>query len=720
MRSTQVRALTAAALQRENPRTMTTRGGRFGSARTRLGAAALACTTLAPLAASCASEGPPRGSLMVVVDTNVTPGRDFDTLRIRVQDDGSREIAYRYGWDEAAQRATVEDGGYLPLTVNVQNASDTLAARKVSVTAWKAGAPVFVRDAELVLPAAGTKALRLTVEALCLPPLAAEGARPVAWPERDWAVSCAEGQTCFAGSCAPAHVDVNALEEYAPERVFGGASGPGQGGACVDALGCFTRRAKEDGSLDEARLAQAVTPLAALGECVLDTRLLKGREDLIVAVELPTTLGVCGANGCLAMLDRAGSSPLATGWRTVGGALSLPKVVCDRQLRVFVRIGADATCPLKEPRAPLSGEASALGPTSRAPANRRAEPVVVDGGAQAGVVCASWRPSSELCAKENVSCGEVLTEDDGCALPYFPAERYAQCRGVGETVACASTDTAGMKRIPGGTYLMGSTGVEEGVYAGSNELPQHAVTVREFWLDTTEVTAGAFEDWCAGPGNGTPTCRGMTRDAGAETACTYLNAKRGHPMNCVSWYTANAYCAARGKRLPTEEEWEYAARSGTKQYHYPWGNASPSNAQLCWSGVSARAGTCPVGSFPSGASAEGVQDLAGNVWEWTASGYSESYSNFRTNSARVSRGGSWGGATARRTSVPRAATGASLRSAATSSVFAAPGQFNSDIGPIIAWRMNPSAASAKRPAVRGRAYPWGVSYAYGPRKGFVA
>ena len=115
-------------------------------------------------------------------------------------------------------------------------------------------------------------------------------------------------------------------------------------------------------------------------------------------------------------------------------------------------------------------------------------------------------------------------------------------------------------------------------------------------------------------------------------------------MNCVSWFHASAYCASQGKRLSTEEEWEYAARSGARQYAYPWGNEAPTgDTRLCWSGGTARSGTCPVGSFsPAGDSAEGVKDLAGNVYEWTASRYSDDYSNFRTNQARVFRGGGWG------------------------------------------------------------------------------
>lgn len=589
----------------------------------------------ASLISACASEGPPRGSLMVVVDTNVTPGRDFDLLRVRVQDDPSTEIAFHYGWDEAENRAVARDGGYLPFTVNVQNARETLTSRRVSVAAWKGSDPVFVRDAELVLPASGTKALRLTVESLCFPPLAAEGAKPVAWPERDWAVACAEGQTCFAGACASSHVDGSALEDYAPERVYGGAPGPGQGGTCADVLGCFTRRANADGSLDEARLAQVVTPVLEYGECTLDVRGLGGAEAIAVALELPPEgPGVCGANGCVASLDRVrGGASGEVGWSSVGGRLTVPRRVCDRGARVLVRTQGDEGCTTKVVTTPACGETSSLGDAARArPRTRASEKLIFEGGGDGGIVCPSMSVSRDLCGRANAACGEVLMDDERCG----GHGRYAQCRTAEETTACPSTEVAAMKRVPGGTFLMGSTVAE--VSAGrafSDELPQHAVTVREFWLDETEVTAGAFEDWCAGDGSETETCRGMRRYA---LPATYKNGLRQHPMNGVSWLEANAYCAAHGKRLPTEEEWEYAARGGSKQYVYPWGNDAPSATRLCW----ARSGTCPVGSFPGGASVHGVLDLAGSVSEWTSSRDSESYRVYRTSASRVYRGGGWG------------------------------------------------------------------------------
>jgi len=178
-----------------------------------------------------------------------------------------------------------------------------------------------------------------------------------------------------------------------------------------------------------------------------------------------------------------------------------------------------------------------------------------------------------------------------------------------------------MVRIAGGTFQMGSNANED------NEKPVHAVRVGSFFMDVTEVTVGAYAACVRG---------GKCSEPDSDSSCNWKKTGRDkHPINCVDWNQATAYCGYTGKRLPTEEEWEYAAR-GSAGREYPWGKGVPSQ-QLCWNGSS----TCEAGSFSAGATPEGVMDLAGNVWEWTSSPYCPYNSKNCSETARVDRGGGW-------------------------------------------------------------------------------
>ena len=193
----------------------------------------------------------------------------------------------------------------------------------------------------------------------------------------------------------------------------------------------------------------------------------------------------------------------------------------------------------------------------------------------------------------------------------------------------------GMLRLPGGRFIMGSSSAR----APANEHPAHAVVVPPFWIDRTEVSVGAYRA-CVDAG-------GCSRPARSSATCTYDAGDPDLPVACVHWRDAEAYCRFASKRLPGEVEWEYAAR-GTFATPFPWGTlASCSNAVTLVVDQSAR--TCQprparVGTHPGGASVFGVQDMSGNVEEWTADWYVESLGPGpapRSGSARVLRGGGW-------------------------------------------------------------------------------
>ena len=195
----------------------------------------------------------------------------------------------------------------------------------------------------------------------------------------------------------------------------------------------------------------------------------------------------------------------------------------------------------------------------------------------------------------------------------------------------------GMLRIPGGRFTMGSANPR----APANERPARPLTLPAFWIDRTEVSVGAYRA-CVDAG----VCPHPAR---TSAACTFDLGDADLPISCVHWRDADAYCRFAGKRLPTEREWEYAAR-GPYATPFPWGMAP-----ACANGVtlineqsakSCAAALHPlrVGVRPGGASTFGVLDMSGNVEEWTADWYVELLGPGpapRSGAAHVLRGGGW-------------------------------------------------------------------------------
>ena len=224
--------------------------------------------------------------------------------------------------------------------------------------------------------------------------------------------------------------------------------------------------------------------------------------------------------------------------------------------------------------------------------------------------------------------------------------------------------------IPAGTFMMG-TSVEP--WALDNERPTHAVDVPGFWIDTVPVTNGAYLRFIGDGGYRNPrwwTAQGWShvREAGLKApkywerdGDRWIRTRFGvvepvpedEPVQHVCWFEADAYARWAGRRLPTEAEWEKAARydprSGRSR-RYPWGDEDPAPHQANLGGAALR--PSPAGSYPGGASPLGVRQLIGDVWEWVSSDFRpypgfnafpyQDYSEvFFGSDYKVLRGGSW-------------------------------------------------------------------------------
>ncbi len=208
----------------------------------------------------------------------------------------------------------------------------------------------------------------------------------------------------------------------------------------------------------------------------------------------------------------------------------------------------------------------------------------------------------------------------------------------------------GMVLIPATEYMMGCDPEHNNGYGcPSDELPQHMVSLSAFAIDIYEVTNVQYAECVAADG-----CLPPIVTASQARVDYYENPEYANfPMINVKWDDAMAYCTWAGKRLPTEAEWELAAR-GTTPKTYAWGDDDPdcSQANTYYDpNMTACVGdTVAVGSYPAGASEFGVMDMTGNVWEWVADSYIEGFYSVsptenplaeEANQLRTVRGGGW-------------------------------------------------------------------------------
>ena len=183
-------------------------------------------------------------------------------------------------------------------------------------------------------------------------------------------------------------------------------------------------------------------------------------------------------------------------------------------------------------------------------------------------------------------------------------------------------DGAPMVLIPEGPFPMGVPhGDRDG---GRDEYPRHDVFVNNFYIDKFELTNSRYLEFVKATNHRVPqNPKNATRNLWQGDTITESLADR--PVINVDWADANAYCQWAGKRLPTEAEWEKAAK-GTADRRFPWGNVEPTNKHLNfnqqWIGEKT---LMPVGSYEAGKSPFGVYDMAGNVWEWVNDWYDAKY-----------------------------------------------------------------------------------------------
>jgi len=200
-------------------------------------------------------------------------------------------------------------------------------------------------------------------------------------------------------------------------------------------------------------------------------------------------------------------------------------------------------------------------------------------------------------------------------------------------------DGSTLVQVPAGEFEMGD--------GQGNDCPAHRVYLAAYWIGVYAVTNRQYEKFVKETGHRAPD----QADWGEPIwkGKSYPKEYAEHPVVCVSWEDAAAYCKWAGGRLPTEAEWEKAAR-GPKGHIYPWGKEW--DAGRCRNSTNKGWGTtCEVYGYAEGASGYGAYNLSGNVWEWCGDWYDANYYKQSprenppgpgTGSRRVNRGGSWG------------------------------------------------------------------------------
>jgi len=252
-------------------------------------------------------------------------------------------------------------------------------------------------------------------------------------------------------------------------------------------------------------------------------------------------------------------------------------------------------------------------------------------------------PKADTSKPECAECHSAPDEGPLVSVADPPAGRH------GKPLASVHAILNTMITIPAGEFIIGNNGRPTAEGAGDpDEMPEHKAYLDTFLIDKYEVTNAQYKAFVDATSHRPPKHWQPSPAGTSGSGVTYPPEKANHPVVYVDWFDANEYCHWAGKRLPTEEEWEKAAR-GTDGRNFPWGSAfdpQKANTPQYWLSKNKDGDTMPVGQFENGKSPYGLYDMAGNVYEWTANWYKAYPHNPEPNphygeKNKIVRGGSW-------------------------------------------------------------------------------
>jgi formylglycine-generating enzyme required for sulfatase activity len=206
-------------------------------------------------------------------------------------------------------------------------------------------------------------------------------------------------------------------------------------------------------------------------------------------------------------------------------------------------------------------------------------------------------------------------------------------------------DGALMVLVPAGDFIMGATEDNGSKY---DETPSHKVYLDAFWIDRYEVTNRMYKQFIDQTGHRIPYVNAEWAQPYNWEKGSYPSGREDYPVVLISWGDAASYAAWAGKRLPTEAEWEKAARGGLVKKRYPWGDQITNRHANYFTSITTENRMKPVGSYSP--NPFGIYDMSGNVWEWCADWYGKTYykkspkknpQGPASGNYRVYRGGAW-------------------------------------------------------------------------------